>query len=111
MNIRPVGAELFNEDRRTDGQTDSMTKLIVAFSQIWDRAQECVTSAVETYAIQKPVQLHETAHFPRTILLQQSAYFRDVVCEMTAQQFQANIQNSRGKMEPTTSYSRPDTDL
>ena len=30
MKIRPVGAELFHADRRTDGQTD-MTKLIVAF--------------------------------------------------------------------------------
>jgi len=30
MNIRPVGAELFHADRRTDGQTD-MTTLTVAF--------------------------------------------------------------------------------
>ena len=30
MNIRPVGAELFHADGRTDGRTD-MTKLIVAF--------------------------------------------------------------------------------
>ena len=30
MKIRPVGAELFHAERRTDGQTD-MTKLIVAF--------------------------------------------------------------------------------
>jgi hypothetical protein len=30
MKIRPVGAELFHEDRRTDGRTD-MTKLVVAF--------------------------------------------------------------------------------
>jgi len=30
MNIRPVGAELFHADRRTNGQT-LMTKLIVAF--------------------------------------------------------------------------------
>ena len=30
MKIRPVGAELFHADGRTDGQTD-MTKLIVAF--------------------------------------------------------------------------------
>ena len=30
MKIRPVGAELFHADRRTDGQTD-MTKIIVAF--------------------------------------------------------------------------------
>jgi Fe-S-cluster formation regulator IscX/YfhJ len=31
MKIRPVGAELFHADGRTDRQTD-MTKLIVAFS-------------------------------------------------------------------------------
>jgi len=30
MKIRPVGAELFHADGRTDGQTD-MTKPIVAF--------------------------------------------------------------------------------
>jgi len=30
MKIRPVEAELFHADRRTDGRTD-MTKLIVAF--------------------------------------------------------------------------------
>ena len=30
MNIRPVGADLFHADGRTDRRTD-MTKLIVAF--------------------------------------------------------------------------------
>jgi hypothetical protein len=30
MKIRPVGAELFNAERRTDGQTET-TKIIVAF--------------------------------------------------------------------------------
>ena len=30
MKIRPMGAELFHADRRTDGQTD-MTQLIVTF--------------------------------------------------------------------------------
>jgi hypothetical protein len=30
MKIRPVGAELFHVDGRTDGQTDAM-KLIVGF--------------------------------------------------------------------------------
>jgi len=30
MKIRPVGAELYHADRRTDGRTD-MTKLIVTF--------------------------------------------------------------------------------
>jgi hypothetical protein len=33
MKIRSVGAELFHEDRRTDGQTD-MAKLIVAFRNL-----------------------------------------------------------------------------
>ena len=32
MKIRPVGAELFHADGRTDRQTD-MTKLTVAFTQ------------------------------------------------------------------------------
>jgi hypothetical protein len=34
MKIRPVGAELFHADQRTDGQTDKragITKLIIAF--------------------------------------------------------------------------------
>jgi len=30
MKVHPVGAELFHEDRRTDGRTD-VTKLIVVF--------------------------------------------------------------------------------
>ena len=81
------------------------------FSQIGDRAQECATSSVEMYVIQNPVQLHKTAHFPRTFLLKQSAYFRDVARETTVQRRQNNILNSRGKMELTTSYARPDTDL
>jgi len=33
MKIRPVGAELFYADRRTDGQTN-MTKLTVAFRSL-----------------------------------------------------------------------------
>jgi hypothetical protein len=33
MKIRPVGAKLFHEDRRTDGRTD-MTKLMVTFRNI-----------------------------------------------------------------------------
>jgi hypothetical protein len=33
MKIRPVKAELFHADRRTDGETE-MTKLIVAFRNI-----------------------------------------------------------------------------
>ena len=32
MKIRPVGAELFRADRRTDGWAD-MTKLLVAFRE------------------------------------------------------------------------------
>jgi carbamoylphosphate synthase large subunit len=31
MKIRLVEAEFFQADRQTDGQTDNMTKLIVAF--------------------------------------------------------------------------------
>ena len=111
MKIRPVGAELVKADRRTDGQTDSMTKLIVAFSQFCDRAQECATSAVEMCAIQKLVRLHEAAHIPRTFLLEQSAFFRDVIPEMTVRRRQVNSQNSHGKMAPTTSYAIPDTNI
>jgi len=71
MKIRPVGAELFNEGRRTD----STTKLIVAFSQFCDRAQERATSAVEMCAIQKPVQTHEAAHLPRTFFIKAECNF------------------------------------
>jgi hypothetical protein len=45
MSTRPVGAELFCAEGRTDGQTDShtegqthMTKLIVAFRNFVERA-------------------------------------------------------------------------
>jgi len=37
MKIRPVEAELFDAGRRTDGQT-VMTKIIVSFSQLCERA-------------------------------------------------------------------------
>jgi len=37
MKIRPVGAELFHVDGRTDGRSD-MTKLIVAFRKFCKRA-------------------------------------------------------------------------
>jgi hypothetical protein len=36
VKIRPMGAELFHADRRTDGRTD-MTKLIVAFHSFASR--------------------------------------------------------------------------
>ena len=39
MKIRPVGAELFHADRRTDGQTD-MTKIIVAFRNFVNAPKE-----------------------------------------------------------------------
>jgi hypothetical protein len=39
MTIRPVGAELFHVDRRTDGQTD-MTKRIVAFRNFVNATKE-----------------------------------------------------------------------
>jgi len=64
MKIRPVGAELFH----ADGQTD-MTKLIVAFSQFFERAQKCIAQEMAAYklhnkerivAIQRPVQEIET---------------------------------------------------
>jgi len=38
MKIRPVGAELFHADRRTDGQTD-ITNLIIAFSNFFLRTR------------------------------------------------------------------------
>ena len=45
MNIRPMGDELFHEDRQTDRQTDRQmdgrtdkTKLIVAFLQFCESA-------------------------------------------------------------------------
>jgi len=37
MNIRPMGDELFHEDRETDERTD-MTELIVAFLQFCESA-------------------------------------------------------------------------
>ena len=37
MKIRPVGVEMFCEDGRTDRRTE-MTKLIVAFSQFFERS-------------------------------------------------------------------------
>jgi hypothetical protein len=40
MKIRPVGAELFHTDGRTDTQTD-MTKLIVAFRNFADAPTKC----------------------------------------------------------------------
>ena len=39
MKIRPVAAELFRADRQTDGQTH-MTKLVVDFHKICERAQK-----------------------------------------------------------------------
>ena len=39
MKIRPMGAELFHADGRTDGQTD-MTKLIVAFRNFAEAPNE-----------------------------------------------------------------------
>ena len=40
IKIRPLGAELFHEDGRTDGQTD-MTKQIVAFGSFAKAPQNC----------------------------------------------------------------------
>jgi hypothetical protein len=43
MKIRAVGAELFHEDRRTDGQT-GMAKLIVAFPNFANAHKMIVTA-------------------------------------------------------------------
>ena len=40
MKIRLVSATFFHADRRTDGQKDNMTKLIVRFSQFREGAQK-----------------------------------------------------------------------
>jgi hypothetical protein len=40
MNIRPVGAELFHEDGRTDGQTDRHGKANSRFMQCSEGAQK-----------------------------------------------------------------------
>jgi hypothetical protein len=40
MKIRPVGAELFHADGRTDGRTE-MTKLIVAFRNFTNAPESC----------------------------------------------------------------------
>ena len=42
MKVRPVGAELFHADRRTNGRTD-MTKLIVAFRNFANAHKKCST--------------------------------------------------------------------
>jgi hypothetical protein len=38
IKIRPVGAELFHADGRTDGQADT-TKIVVGFLQVCERAK------------------------------------------------------------------------
>jgi hypothetical protein len=38
MKIRSVGAELFHEDKRTDGQTDRHDEANIRFSQFCERA-------------------------------------------------------------------------
>ena len=40
MKIRPVGAELFHADGRTDGQTD-ITKVIVTFRNFSKASKNC----------------------------------------------------------------------
>jgi hypothetical protein len=44
MDSRPVGAELFHADRRTDGQTD-MTNLIVAFRNFANAARDILVGS------------------------------------------------------------------
>jgi hypothetical protein len=41
MKIRPLGAELFNSDRGTNGQTD-ITKLIVTFRNFANVPENCL---------------------------------------------------------------------
>jgi len=41
MQIRPVGANLLYEDRRTDGRTD-MTKLIIIFRNFANAPKKCI---------------------------------------------------------------------
>jgi hypothetical protein len=49
MKIRPVGAELFHEDTRTDGRTD-MAKLIVAFRSFAKAPKNVAVESVVVFA-------------------------------------------------------------
>ena len=67
MKIRPVGAELFNADGRTDGQTDM--KLTVAFSKFCERAYNGIIMS----------QLQRTRHETETDKLTCRTY---IICYM-----------------------------
>jgi hypothetical protein len=53
MKFRPVGAEIFHTDGRTDGQTD-MTKLIVAFRSLAKGPKNHSVKAVSLRSIGSP---------------------------------------------------------
>jgi len=46
MTIRPVGAELFYEDKRTDGQTDRHDEANSRFSQFCEHAENVVIELI-----------------------------------------------------------------
>ena len=53
MKIRPVGAEMFHADGRTDGQTDltDMTKLIITFRNFekTPKKRHCPRASIKNY--------------------------------------------------------------
>jgi len=46
MKIRPLGAELFQADGRTDGQTDRHDEANSCFAKFCDRAQNCLATTL-----------------------------------------------------------------
>jgi len=59
MKIRPVEAELFNADERTDGQTD-MTKLTVAFRNSANAHKASVGFSVKWFIAKQTATLYQT---------------------------------------------------
>jgi hypothetical protein len=57
MKIRPMGAELFHADRRTDGQTD-MTKLIAVFLQLFRKRLKIINFYYTYYAGRDQIWRH-----------------------------------------------------
>jgi len=62
MTIRPMGAELFHADRRTDGRTD-MTKLIVAFCNFANAPKKKIWNSMKNYS----TRIHTTILFTNTL--------------------------------------------